>query len=205
MATQHARLDGEGGPGTRPMKRWGPTAARPRALEVLDDVAHRDVPVHRRSRASRLWANPTARRPTAASRSPARVGAIRRPLIPPLPTITTGHGRVPPRDGTQRVAPTPTKRGHHRRTSGRCAEAHLGCPCRGDALIHEQRSREMTEARDRSQERVDCLECGAATPLTIVTWGNCRACRTAQSRPPPWGLRSTLRGRRPAPHGGQTL
>jgi ribosomal protein L40E len=41
----------------------------------------------------------------------------------------------------------------------------------------------MTEARARLQESVDCPECGAATtPLAIVTWGNCRVCRTAQSR-----------------------
>jgi hypothetical protein len=30
---------------------------------------------------------------------------------------------------------------------------------------------------------VECPECGAATtPLSIVSWGHCRACRTAQSR-----------------------
>ncbi|SDN74897.1 hypothetical protein SAMN05428965_1440 [Geodermatophilus sp. DSM 45219] len=66
---------------------------------------------------------------------------------------------------------------------GRCAEAHLGCPCRGDETIHEERSREITEARGRSAESVECPECGSpTTPLAIVSWGNCRACRTAQSR-----------------------
>jgi len=52
--------------------------------------------------------------------------------------------------------------------------------------MHEERSREIAEiaeARARSQEPVDCPECGAATtPLAILTWGNCRPCRTAQSR-----------------------
>ena len=67
--------------------------------------------------------------------------------------------------------------------AGRCAEAHLGCPCRGDASIHEERSKEISEARAHSGDAVDCPECGAATtPLNIVTWGHCRACRTAQSR-----------------------
>lgn len=66
---------------------------------------------------------------------------------------------------------------------GRCAEAHLGCPCRGDQRIHEERSQEIAEARTRATEAVDCPECGAVTtPLNIVTWGHCRACRTAQSR-----------------------
>jgi hypothetical protein len=66
---------------------------------------------------------------------------------------------------------------------GRCAEAHLGCPCRGDETIHQERARELTEARARSQEPVDCPECGSpTTPLALVTWGNCRVCRTAQSR-----------------------
>jgi hypothetical protein len=66
---------------------------------------------------------------------------------------------------------------------GRCAEAHLGCPCRGDQNIHEERSKEITEARAHAQDSVECPECGAATtPLNIVTWGHCRSCRTAQSR-----------------------
>ena len=66
---------------------------------------------------------------------------------------------------------------------GRCAEAHLGCPCRGDRSIHEERSQQISEARAHSQDSVECPECGADTsPLSIVTWGHCRACRTAQSR-----------------------
>jgi len=66
---------------------------------------------------------------------------------------------------------------------GRCAEAHLGCTCRGDAAVHEERSRVVAEARTRAGESVDCPECGSPTsPLSLVTWGNCRACRTAQSR-----------------------
>ena len=41
----------------------------------------------------------------------------------------------------------------------------------------------LTEARTRGHESVDCPECGSpTTPLAIVSWGNCRACRTAQSR-----------------------
>ena len=66
---------------------------------------------------------------------------------------------------------------------GRCAEAHLGCPCRGDQTIHEERTRAVTEARASSEESVECPECGRpTTPLCIVSWGNCRACRTAHSR-----------------------
>jgi hypothetical protein len=66
---------------------------------------------------------------------------------------------------------------------GRCAEAHLGCPCRGDQVVHEERSKEISEARSHAQETVECPECGeATTPLCIVSWGHCRACRTAQSR-----------------------
>ncbi|WNV73582.1 hypothetical protein [Geodermatophilus sp. DSM 44513] len=65
----------------------------------------------------------------------------------------------------------------------RCAEAHLGCPCRGDATVHEERTRVLAEARTRGGESVDCPECGSpTTPLSLVTWGNCRVCRTAQSR-----------------------
>ncbi len=42
---------------------------------------------------------------------------------------------------------------------------------------------EVTEARARSQEVVECPECGGqATPLQIVTWGHCRPCHTANSR-----------------------
>ena len=67
--------------------------------------------------------------------------------------------------------------------AGRCAEAHLGCPCRGDKSIHEERSKEISEARAHAGDAVDCPECGAATtPLNIVSWGHCRSCRTAQSR-----------------------
>ena len=66
---------------------------------------------------------------------------------------------------------------------GRCAEAHLGCPCRGDEAIHEERSRELREARATADLPVECPECGSpTTPLSIVSWGNCRACRTAHSR-----------------------
>jgi hypothetical protein len=66
---------------------------------------------------------------------------------------------------------------------GRCAEAELGCPCRGDATIHEERTRAVREARANSEQTVECPECGGpTTPLCIVSWGNCRACRTAHSR-----------------------
>jgi hypothetical protein len=66
---------------------------------------------------------------------------------------------------------------------GRCAEAHLGCPCRGDQSIHEERSQAIADARAEGQQAVDCPECGGpTTPLSIVTWGHCRVCRTAQSR-----------------------
>jgi hypothetical protein len=66
---------------------------------------------------------------------------------------------------------------------GRCTAAHLGCPCRGDETLHENWSREIAQARARSNDSVDCPECGSpTTPLAMVTWGNCRACRTAQSR-----------------------
>jgi hypothetical protein len=41
----------------------------------------------------------------------------------------------------------------------------------------------IAEARAQSDVPVDCPECGRpTTPLAIVTWGNCRACRTAHSR-----------------------
>ena len=66
---------------------------------------------------------------------------------------------------------------------GRCAETHLGCPCRGDASIHAQRAQEVSEARSHSAEPVACPECGEpTTPLSLLSWGNCRMCRTAQSR-----------------------
>jgi hypothetical protein len=66
---------------------------------------------------------------------------------------------------------------------GGCAEAHLGCTCHGDRAAHERRAREISEARTRSGERVPCPECGEeTTPVNLLSWGNCRACRTAQSR-----------------------
>ena len=66
---------------------------------------------------------------------------------------------------------------------GQCSEAHLGCPCRGDQTIHEERSKAISDARARPDEPVDCPECGAAaSQLSIVRWGHCRSCRTAQSR-----------------------
>jgi hypothetical protein len=66
---------------------------------------------------------------------------------------------------------------------GLCADAHLGCPCRGDETRHEERAQQLTEARAQSAESVECPECGGpTTPLAIASWGNCRACRTAQSR-----------------------
>ncbi|GAB3202540.1 hypothetical protein GCM10027261_41080 [Geodermatophilus arenarius] len=41
----------------------------------------------------------------------------------------------------------------------------------------------MRDARARSDEPVDCPECGSpTTPLSLLAWGNCRVCRTAQSR-----------------------
>jgi hypothetical protein len=41
----------------------------------------------------------------------------------------------------------------------------------------------VDEARARTGEPVECPECGGpTTPLALETWGNCRACRTAQSR-----------------------
>ncbi|WP_104524456.1 hypothetical protein [Blastococcus atacamensis] len=65
---------------------------------------------------------------------------------------------------------------------GLCADAPLGCPCRGDATIHEDRSRALSEAR-ATDEAVECPECGGpATSVSITSWGNCRACRTAHSR-----------------------
>jgi hypothetical protein len=54
---------------------------------------------------------------------------------------------------------------------------------RGEPRIDDARVREIDEARAGSQETVDCPECGSPTPpLAIVKWGNCRPCRTAQSR-----------------------
>ena len=49
--------------------------------------------------------------------------------------------------------------------------------------LNAKRSKEISEARSHAQDTVDCPECGASTsPLSIVSWGHCRACRTAQSR-----------------------
>jgi hypothetical protein len=48
--------------------------------------------------------------------------------------------------------------------------------------VHEERSREIGDAA-QAGELVDCPECGEpSSPLRIVTWGHCRACRTADSR-----------------------
>ena len=69
-------------------------------------------------------------------------------------------------------------------TSARdCGQSHLGCGCRGDDVAHQRASQERTEARARVDALEPCPECGEpAPPLQLVTWGNCRACRTAQSR-----------------------
>ena len=67
--------------------------------------------------------------------------------------------------------------------TGRCTETAHDCPCRGDREVHERRAREIAEARARSEDTVECPECGAAaSPLSVARWGHCRACRTAQSR-----------------------
>ena len=56
-------------------------------------------------------------------------------------------------------------------------------PAGATRRIHEERSKEIADARAQSADAVDCPECGGpTTPLSIVTWGHCRACRTAQSR-----------------------
>ncbi len=50
-------------------------------------------------------------------------------------------------------------------------------------MIHEERSRQISDARAQASESVECPECGEqSTPLSVATWGHCRACRTAQSR-----------------------
>ena len=67
--------------------------------------------------------------------------------------------------------------------AGRCGDTHNGCPCKGDAVVHAARAAERTAAREQAEQLVECPECGApGAPLAIVTWGHCRACRTAQSR-----------------------
>jgi hypothetical protein len=48
--------------------------------------------------------------------------------------------------------------------------------------VHEERSREIGDTA-QAAELVDCPECGEpSSALRIVTWGHCRACRTADSR-----------------------
>ncbi|MGY1839976.1 MULTISPECIES: hypothetical protein [unclassified Modestobacter] len=82
--------------------------------------------------------------------------------------------RAPPRPARRLPIDTPRRR---------CADAHLGCTCRGDDAVHDQRARERDEARAQAGDVVPCPECGRpTTPFQLVTWGNCRACRTAQSR-----------------------
>jgi hypothetical protein len=67
--------------------------------------------------------------------------------------------------------------------SARCTEAHLGCPCEGDDAVHAARAEQVETAQAGSEAMVDCPECGEpSSPLRIVTWGHCRACRTADSR-----------------------
>lgn len=69
-------------------------------------------------------------------------------------------------------------------TSARdCGQTHLGCGCRGDDRVHEREAHQRSEARAQADALVACPECDRPTPpLQLVTWGNCRACRTAQSR-----------------------
>ncbi|KGH46726.1 hypothetical protein IN07_10775 [Modestobacter caceresii] len=62
----------------------------------------------------------------------------------------------------------------------RCSEAHLDCPCAGDAAVH---ARHAGEPRPGAEGMVDCPECGEPSSLVrIATWGHCRVCRTADSR-----------------------
>jgi len=64
-----------------------------------------------------------------------------------------------------------------------CTEAHLGCPCAGDDRVHAARAQQVGEAQTGAEGMVDCPECGEPSSLLrIVTWGHCRACRTADSR-----------------------
>ena len=66
---------------------------------------------------------------------------------------------------------------------GRCADDHLGCPCKGNPTIHTERTQEISDARANSSDSVTCPECGDDTaPLRLVTWGHCRSCHTADSR-----------------------
>ena len=84
----------------------------------------------------------------------------------------------------------------------RDSDTHTVCPWKGTASYFDvevdgevnrdaawyyptpkDAAREITAARAQAQDCVECPECGASTtPLNIVTWGHCRACRTAQSR-----------------------
>lgn len=67
--------------------------------------------------------------------------------------------------------------------AGNCDQRHLGCACKGDAATHERGAQERDEARAQADDLAPCPECDRPTPpLQLVTWGNCRACRTAQSR-----------------------
>ncbi|MCW2509126.1 MAG: hypothetical protein JWR28_909 [Modestobacter sp.] len=67
--------------------------------------------------------------------------------------------------------------------TARCTQAHLGCPCEGDEAVHAARAQHVENAQAGSEATVDCPECGEpSSPLRIVTWGHCRACRTADSR-----------------------
>lgn len=50
-------------------------------------------------------------------------------------------------------------------------------------MLHAARADRVTTAQVGSEAMVDCPECGEpSSPLRIVTWGHCRACRTADSR-----------------------
>jgi hypothetical protein len=67
--------------------------------------------------------------------------------------------------------------------TARCTEAHVGCPCAGDEAVHATRAQQVESAQAGTEAMVDCPECGEpSSPLRIVTWGHCRACRTADSR-----------------------
>ncbi|SEO48192.1 hypothetical protein SAMN05660991_00521 [Trujillonella endophytica] len=90
-------------------------------------------------------------------------------------------GLTPRRAG---VASTANPKGapitNHR---GLCADAQLGCPCRGDSARHQERAQQIADARAREGEPAECPECsGPTTPLALATWGNCRVCRTAHTR-----------------------
>jgi hypothetical protein len=150
-------------PGPEPGPWWG-TTARWSSTDVVEHAGAAPACQHR---GPQVIPAPPPGRGAGCDACP-RGATFPRKSASPGPT----GGSVDPNRGV----PIATTRGH-------CADAHLGCPCRGDETIHEERSREITEARTRSAESVDCPECGSATtPLAILSWGNCRACRTAQSR-----------------------